>query len=459
MLPEFLIAQKLLLLALTINLTDLALKLRTNKNKLATSRLGTNKDMGRLRGTDGLILSKDFQLNFKKTLEGVCVIGPPGEGKTTSIFLPNLLSNHLPVCSIVIADPKGEQYELTSEYQRSINRTPILFEPLGDNAKYNPLDHCNNFTEIRDLAQSLIQNGDLSITQATGKSSGGADWLAMATPLLTAALLENKTISQAIKFLINSTPDQLIEKLGKSNNEDTREQLRIFLSSSGSPKTMSSILSTLLTNLQLFTDHKIINNTSKSDFAPTDLRKGPIALFIKYDEAKSNYLAPFLSIFYSQLIEKIMYCEGIPVLFFLEELQNVGKISNFPQIAATGRSKEVGFLVCLQNLVKLHDIYGKNNAITILNALKCKCILPSISDLEALEYISNLCGDKEVPTESTSGDKKTRSITTRKMFTADEVRRIEDNKILLICHNKLPVLHEQNTYYNQKKYTDNIIKI
>ena len=450
MLPELLIAQKLLYMALMIPLVDIALKLRTNKNKLATSRLGTNKDMGRLRGTDGLILSKNLQLNFKKTLEGVCVIAPTGEGKTSCLALPNLLSNHLPLCSLVISDPKGEQFKLTSEYQKSIGREPILFEPLGNHGKYNPLEYCTDFTEVRNLANNLIING--------GSGKSGEYFESSGVPLFTSALLQSKNISQAVKFLINTTPIELIDTLGSSKNEDVKEQFRIFMKSAESPKTMGSILSTLLTSLQLFTDHNLIVSTSSSSFAPTDLRERPIALYIKYDVSKSNYLSPFLSVFFSQLIEKIMYSKGMPVFFILDEFQNLGRVPNFENVVATGRSEEVGFMVCIQNISKLYDIYGKNNTTTILNNLKVKCVLPSLSDLEALNYLSNLCGDKDVKTESTTGEKKTHSTTTKRLFTADEIRRIEDNTILIIPHNKFPVHHEQN-YYMQPKYFNNIREV
>jgi len=124
MIAEFAMAQKLLLLALGVPIIDLALILRKGKKKQATSRLGGKKDMGRLTGDDGLVLSKKFQLSFNKTLEGVCVIAPTGEGKTKSIFLPNLLSNSLPESSIIISDPKGEViviFMLYLEFQKSTN--------------------------------------------------------------------------------------------------------------------------------------------------------------------------------------------------------------------------------------------------------------------------------------------------------------------------------------------------
>jgi len=83
--------------------------------------------------------------------------------------------------------------------------------------------------------------------------------------------------------------------------------------------------------------------------------------------------------------------------------------------------------------------------------------LPSISDYEALTYISNLCGDKEVQTESTSDNGVSHSKTVKKVFTVDEIRRIPDDMILIVAHNKLPFLDEQNIYYNQEKYTNNIL--
>ncbi|NFH34530.1 type IV secretory system conjugative DNA transfer family protein [Clostridium sporogenes] len=448
---------ELLWLTMSIPVIEMGLLLKNKKNKLATSEIGTKKDYKKLTGKDGLILSKNFQLNFKKTLEGTCVIAPTGEGKTSSIFLPNLLSNNLPKCSLIISDPKGELFETSNKYQKSIGRKPILFEPLGNNAKYNPLEHCNNFTEVRELATNIIQNGGLSLQMATGRSGGSTEWENMAIPLFTAALLNSKTISEAVKFLINTPPVELPEILGNNKNPDIREQFNIFMASAQSPKTMSSITSTLLTNLQLFTDHNIINSTSSSTFTTNDFRREPIALYIKYDEVKSNYLSPFLSVFYTQLINKIMYSNGLPVLFLLDEFQNIGRVNNFEQIDAVCRSRQVGFLVCLQNLVKIYDIYGKNNATTILNNLKTKCILPSLTDLEALNYISNLCGDTEINIDNINGGKKSSSKTTRRLFTGDEVRRIPDDKILIIAHNKLPFLDNQNTYYTQEKYTRNII--
>jgi type IV secretory pathway TraG/TraD family ATPase VirD4 len=68
-----------------------------NINKIATSKFGTKKDLKRLLGNDGIILSKHYQLNFNSSLEHVLILGPTGSKKTTGVYLPNLLDNKLPL--------------------------------------------------------------------------------------------------------------------------------------------------------------------------------------------------------------------------------------------------------------------------------------------------------------------------------------------------------------------------
>lgn len=405
-----------------------------NKRLSGTSKF--SKSLKQLEGNDGLILSKNHQLNFHKSKENVIVIGPTGEGKTRNVLLPNLLTNYLPKGSIVIADIKGELWELTHAYQESIGRKPLRFIPLGKTKgiHYNILANCRDFTEIRQLASQILSNGSLGLRLESGGSVGSeSTWVNMAIPLFTAALLycKDKTIDAAVKLLINSNLEILSAMFKASMNEDIRQQFNIFMSAAGCDGEMAGILSTLTMNIQLFTDHYLIENTSSSDFSPEDLRKEPIALYIQYDASKSNYLAPFLSVFYSQLINHIMETKGLPVYFFLDELQNLGRIANFAETVSLSRSNEIVFLLAVQSLSKLYDVYGRNNTTSALNNIKTKLVLSSISDMDTLNYVSGLCGF------TTIIDKvKTKT----KLLEDDEVRRLDSNKILIIAHNRLPIV-------------------
>ena len=407
----------------------------TNNKKLSgTSKF--SKSLKKLEGTDGIIISANHQLNFHKSKENLITIGPPGEGKTRAVMFPNLLTNYLPKGSKVIADIKGEIWEATHKYQESIGMKTLRFIPLGKGPgiHYNILTNCQDFTEIRQLASNILSNGSLSIKlESGGTNSNDATWVNMAIPLFTAALLycKDKTINTAVKLLINSNLDTLSMLFKVSDDEDIREQFNIFLTSAGCESEMAGILSTLTMNIQLFTDHYLIENTSSSDFKPEDLRNEPIALYIQYDASKSNYLAPFLSVFYSQLINHIMETKGLPVVFFLDEFQNLGKISNFTETISLSRSSDIVFLLAIQSLSKLYDVYGRNNTTSILNCIKTKLILSSISDMDALTYISSLCG------YTTIIDKvKVKT----KLLEDDEIRRLSNDKILIIAHNRLPII-------------------
>lgn len=418
-----------------------AILAKQRKNKLGTSKL--KMERGKLTGSDGFILSKNFQLNFKKSCENVVVIAPPGEGKTRSFFIPNLLSNHFPKSSIVIPDPKGKLYEATAAYQKSLGRKIILYEPLGSNSKYNPLEHCKDFTEVRQLAVNILENAQL----ASGTESKNSEWISMSAPLLTAALLHEKTISEALDLIILND-EETLDNIFLNSSIEAKKQFLIFKTSLRSEGTTDSIRSTLATSLALYSDPNLIKNTSKSDFSGEQLREEPTALYIRYNTAKAKYLSPYLGIFYTQLIEKIMcsYNDNLPVIFLMEELQNLGKIQNFENILAVSREYSMPFMCCLQNVVKLSDIYGQYNAMTILNCLKTKCILPSLSDLDALKYISELCGETEIILDHEKGKTTKQS---RKLFTPDEVRRLSNNnkdsddKVLIVAHNKLPFLDKQ----------------
>ena len=217
------------------------------KGKGATSSFA--KDLKHLKGTDGFILAKKQQLSYKKTCEGICIVAPTGEGKSTALIYPNLLSNHFPKSSIIIHDAKGELYNDTKNYQESIGRKTILFEPLGRKSHYNPLDFCNNLTEVRALASNILNNGSLALKLSSGSTSGSNDatWINMCIPIFTSALLfvkdlhnSKSNIPGAIKLLINNDEDTITDIFSKSNNKDIKEQYNMFLASSGADETMGS---------------------------------------------------------------------------------------------------------------------------------------------------------------------------------------------------------------------------
>ncbi|MZK53312.1 type IV secretory system conjugative DNA transfer family protein [Clostridium beijerinckii] len=447
-------------------------RLEKNKNKLANGNLISKNDILDILGNDGLILSKDIQLKEKYDYEGSVIFGATGSKKTTSTYVPNLLKNNLKG-SIVVTDPKGELFKITSGYQKEVCKRKVLkFSPLEPeySEKYNLLTSCKDNMEVLELAQSLIFNGCLSIELSTGKKVGGMEWIQMAQPYLASALLYCKdleypfnTIEFAFQLLITLKDKELDVLFTNSKNYDCITQWRIYKTVGKADRTEGSIKITFATNMQLFVDERINKACGSTTFNFEDFRKEPTILYICYPEHKANYISPFIAPFLSKMFNDLIECynkKSLPITFLCDEAGNIGQITNLANKVSTVRSREISVNICLQGLTQLYQIYGKDNATTILNNLKTKLIFPSMSDEEALKYISTLCGEKEIETisrnENKSGTSTSYNKTKIRMFSESDLRCLNDDEFLLITSNKQPILSKQNTYFTNNEYTQNI---
>ena len=353
----------------------------------------------------GYTLSKKVRLSAEKSYEHVAIIGPTGAGKSTSFFIPTLLDadgTH----SFVVTDPKGELHRLCGPYLKSLGMEVVKIDPLGSTGGsdylYNPLLIAEDFTQIRELAQLILVNGAKTVEIQMGGQGGGgqAEWINMSTPLFAAALAwsrkfgTKKSINEAIDICLNigETAKDLAkaEELFKKDPIAHKNYL-IFKSAGGSEKTVSSIKSVLTSNIQLFLDDKVemfVRTPSKIDkatgkkvidysklFDPRKLREKPMAVFVCVPETKSDYMAPLMSVFYSQLLTSNMnYFDNdkykTPILYLLDEFANIGIIPLIATIAATARSRKLGLSIGIQGVDQLDRNYGKENAQNLLNNLK-----------------------------------------------------------------------------------------
>jgi type IV secretion system protein VirD4 len=417
-------------------------------NKLATARNGSKSDIKDLIGQDGLHISKNYQLTEKQCNGHVAIIAPTRAGKSTSIFIPNLLENYLRG-SIIVPDPKQELYKLTSKYQKSIGRKVIVYKPLEKKIQYNPLKECRNELEVKQLGQNLLINGALSFELNTGKKAQGIEWLLMASSLLNAALLHiypHGTIKNALELILSNDNDELEQILTKSK-KSVITQYMVFKTSLESPKTMASIKNTLASYLQLFLDDLAIDF---SDFNFNKFREEETIIYIQYPENKSIYLSPLMACFYSQAVDHLIddYKENsLPIWILADEFCNQGQWSNFAINMATAGSRHINFVLCMQSTTQLKQIYGENY-LSILNNANTKVILPGITDINTLNWIAELCGFKEV---AITENKITHKVKTQ-LFDISEVRRIATGKELILITNRQPIIDEQNIYYKQEKY-------
>ena len=446
---------------------------KTRSDQLASAKFGDKKDLKKVLG-NGIQLSKDIGISQKYSFEGVCIFGPTGAGKTSSIYIPNLLSESLEG-SIVVLDPKGELYHKTSHFQRTVcKRKVIRFAPLDPkiSSRYNLLENCKDTTEVLQLAQTLLNNGALSIELSTGRKSGsGAEWITMAEPLFASSLLFVKglgkpfnTIEYALQLLIKLSTNELFYLFEYCNNEDAKMQFDIFKTVLDANNTVSGIKITLASNTKLFVDPKINEVSSYSDFSFKDFRKEKTIVYITYPEHEAVYISPFMASFFTQMLNTLIeeYKPGREnITIFFDEFANIGRVSNMVGYASTVRSRNISLNICLQSITQLEMIYGKDEASAIINNLKTKVILPGLSDFPTMTYVNKLSGIQEVDMVTMNTDKDnnhsyTSTVGMRDLIWPDEVRRLRDNEVLIITNNKNPIMQQQNVYFLNREYLDKV---
>lgn len=475
-------------------LGNISLPSKLSKSKTKYGNQGTAVTAGiselkELSGPDGYSISRRFRLSASKSYEHVLVLGPTGSGKSSSFFIPNMLDmdgSH----SVVVTDPKGEMHKISKEYLTSIGYDVVKINPLKTEDTefyYNPILITEDDQEIHELAQIILTNGGKSVEMSTGASSSNSEWINMSVPLFAAAMAyvkqfgKRKSIPEAIDIILKDSLEELEEKFSK--DKFAYRQFLVFKSSAGSEKTLSSIKSVLTTNVQLFLEEKIeqfVTLPPKYDeegkkvpdmsklFRPKSLRDRPTALFVCVPEDKANYMMPLMSAFYTQLFNmSTTYPDGQPILFYLDEFANIGVIPIITSVVTTARSRRIGISLGLQGVEQLERNYGKENATTILNNLKTKLVFSGLTG-DSAKYVSDLSGFTTIETKNYtqnsgqpgqdmitnifSGNSVSKSGTRRELITPDEVRRMKEDTVLIIAHNKNPVYDKKNTYYNQDKY-------
>lgn len=429
--------------------------------KLGSSDFATYKDFDQFTGNDGLIIGKKFQLNAKKCFEHVVCVGPTGSGKSASFFIPNLLS--LPSdASVVVTDPKGELLEMTGQHALDRGKKLLVFAPYQENSmKYNPLALCRSSSEVRELAQILLVNGNAAVEQMTGTKAGGAEWTNMATPLLAAFLMYVKdlkapknTISYALNLIVENDIDTL-KVLMMDAEPAAEKQFNIFMQSAESEKTASSIKTVLATNLQMFLDPMIEEITSANEIDPSVLRREGTHLHIIVPEHKSAPMMPLMSCFFKQMMDHLVEDgKGNNIFFLLDEFANIGVIPSIDVALATIRSRKMGIAIGIQSVNQIKQRYGQEAAVSIMDNLKTKFFLPGLS-YESAEYASKMVGYKEISTTSTSfgKDNVSHSVSQQKreLLTPDEIRRLPDETMLIVTDNRNPFRDHQYRFYKDPK--------
>lgn len=378
----------------------------------------------------------------------VLVLGPSGAGKTRSFFIPNCAWTR--GASFVATDPKGELWAWTSGLQPNPRRYAPREPESSECLNWIPL--CTDAHLTRLIARAVMESD--------GSSHTDPFWIYAETAFLAALFGHATTFNEptpaaAYDFLTSHNAEQLITALLRSPSAVARQFANIF--NQGDPRLRGSIVVAVATRLTFLSDPAVRRFTSASNEAPDfgALRQSPIAVYWVLQENDVAALRPLSALFFTIMLHQLKDQEpAIPVTLFLDELANIGHIPEFASEVTVARGRDIALVLGIQSLAQLDALYGRANASTIIDNAQTKIALAGLAN-DSAELISRELGDTTImiPRQSRTDGGMHHSSNTysevdsrRRLMTADEVRRIKEEELIVIITNRRPLQLRRFTY-------------
>mgnify|MGYP003194765589 FL=1 len=398
----------------------------------------------------------------------VLVVGGSGAGKTRFYAKPNIMQANT---SYVVLDPKGE----------ILRDTGYLLERYGYDIKVLDLIHTershgfNPFVYLRDdkdvlrLVNNLIRN-----TTPKGAQSSDPFWERAETALLEALILylvneappEEQNFSMVMEMInaaevreddeeYASVLDELFERLAMRDPEHLAvKQYHIFKLAAG--KTAKSILISLGVRLEKFNLPQIAAVVCRDELNIPALGERKTALFavIPDNDSSLNFI---IGMMYLSIFQELYYAADqvyggrlpVHVHCVMDEFANVALPDEFDKLLATMRSREISVSIIIQNIAQLKALFEKQWESIIGN---CDEFLylggneTSTHKMISESYLGRATIDTNTYGKSTgrSGSYSTNyQLSGRELYTADEVRMLDNRYALLFIRGEHPIQDEK----------------
>jgi type IV secretion system protein VirD4 len=371
------------------------------------------------------------------------VVGPTQSFKTTGLAIPALLEWKGPV---VAASVKGDLVRDTVAWRRQRGNVSI-YDPSGsfekETARWSPLASVVSWPSARLVADGLVEAG----RPPTATLTDGDFWYAMAAkllaPLLLAASVSGRTISDVVRWVDEQETDEVADALDTAGEWRALQALRATWGRD--ERQRSAVYSTAETVIEAFADPAVAASALPGgrQVDPVGLLDGDNTLYLCAPAHEQRRLRPLFSGIVTRVIEAAYDRAAVqgrpldpPLLVVIDEAANVAPLAELDVLASTAAGHGIQLVTVWQDLAQLTARYGPK-AGTVVNNHRAKLFLSGIADPATLEHASVLIGEAEQPVSSTTVDRRATTSTTttstyRRLAPADALRRMPPGRGVLV---------------------------
>lgn len=355
--------------------------------------------------------------------EHILAFAPTRSGKGVGLVIPTLLEWK---GSCVVLDIKGENWELTAGYRQSIGQKVLRFDPVSQSGGigYNPLEEIRlnsiyTVSDVQNIASIIIDPDGKGLDDHWAKT-GYALLTTMILHLVYKAQKEGFTPSLSdLRGLINDpTKDSVKDTLNEwieyghyvddNGNWVTDPVVAVGAKEAANKdeRELSSVVSTVVSNLSLYDDPVLKGNISKSGFKIADLMRydSPVSLYLVIKPSDMNRIRPLTRIILNQILTLLVgdmkFKDGQQVieykhrlLLMLDEFTSLGKLPLFETALAYMAGYGIKAYIIIQDLTQLYKAYSKDEAVISNSHVR---IAYAPNKVETAELLSKMTGQTTV---------------------------------------------------------------
>lgn len=344
---------------------------------------------------------------------------PTRSGKGVGIVIPNCLHYR---DSLVVFDPKLENFEITAGYRAAHGQKVFLFNPSTKNFtshRWNPLSYIKRDRHFAPGGAFSIAN---ILYPTSGKMEGNTRFFnEMAQKLfvgLCLYLIETEedtgitpTLSAVLQLSTPTSGEPLADWIKKAvkDPELSRECKNNLLSYAGNTgATASGIVSSFLAPLSVFSDPMVAAVTSGDDFDLGQVRRQRMTIYVGILPNDISRFSRLINLFFSQLISE--NTDQLPsqnpalkyqCLLLLDQFAALGRVDIIESGVAYIAGYNLRLMAIFQNLAQLNALYGVDGARTLTTNFECQIIFTPRDNKDAQEY-SEIIGYETFKSRSTS---------------------------------------------------------
>ena len=290
------------------------------------------------------------------------VCGPTGCGKSSTIFIPNLIERTGASAVVTEATAGSEQPDLffkTAGFRKMAGHAIYKFNPDDlTSHRINPIDFVKTYEEAATVAELIVKNTKTTYTADSDVWEKSEKQLL--TVLILHAVSENGHLGMIRRWL-RLGADGLARLLGSSTIKEARDEYLGFYRT-GTEGFRNSALAGLMQRLNLWVNPRIVALTETTDVDLQALHRQLFTFYLSVPAEKDQY-KPLAALIFNFLLNAIARERFTrPLALFLDEFTNFGKIPGIAEKMTIIRHLGIPATLGMQDFVQLRKVYGDDDA-------------------------------------------------------------------------------------------------